>query len=825
MFEFTKRSRKVLEVLAQTEARRLNSDSLGPEHIMMALLNDEDSVAARIMKNIGVNFDVLRKELEETIKETGSTIILGSIPIGPKYKRVIEISKEEAKKLKNSYIGTEHLLLALFREGSLSGISSLSSSGTDYNIVRNEILRVLGVKLNTEKANPRVKTEVKQPILDEFTRDLTKMAQENLLDPVIGRADEITRVIRILSRKRKNNPVLIGEAGVGKTAIVEGLAQAIVKKQVPDSLQNYRLLSIDMAGIVAGTKYRGEFEDRLKKIVKEIQASNDIIVFIDEIHTIAGAGAAEGAIDAANILKPVLARGEFQCIGATTLNEYRLYLEKDAALARRFQTVFVDEPGIEDSIEILKGLREKYEEHHKVEYEDEALEKAVYLSRRYINDRFLPDKAIDVIDEAGAMARLDNHDLPTDILMIEHEIDELNSRKNELVFAQEYEQAASVRDLIIEKKEIMAAKLEDWKEKRNDYVILVSASRISEVISESTGIPIKELESTETEKLINMEAELHKRVVGQEKAIEAVSRAIRRSRLGIGKANRPKGSFIFLGPTGVGKTELARSLAEFLFADEKNMVRLDMSEYMEKHSVAKLIGAPPGYVGYEEGGQLTEKIRRRPYAIVLFDEIEKAHPDVFNLLLQVLEEGELTTSSGSTVSFRDTIIILTSNIGSRFYENSSRLGFIDYADENDHELIDEELKKAFPPELLNRIDEIIHFHKLEKKHFKSIVEIMLNTISEDLSRNRIFIDFSAGVKKHFSEMGFSEMYGARNLRRLIQRELEDELAVEIMKSGRSDNLEVSVIMRGKGLHFRIHLIDENGKDKKEAVLPGGSVGS
>ena len=822
MFEFTKRSRKVLEVLAQVEARRLNSDILTPEHIMIALLNDEDSVAARILKNIGINFDKFKQEIEQGVRSEGTSLVLGTIPVGPGYKKIIEISKDEARKLKNSYIGTEHLLLALFREGSFSGIESLSRDGVDYNVVRNEILRVLGVRVGAEKITTQKAKSESHPIsIEEFTRDLTAAAADDRLDPVIGRETEINRVIRILSRKRKNNPVLIGEAGVGKTAIVEGLAQRIIKKQVPESLQNCRVLSLDMASIIAGTKYRGEFEDRLKKIVKDIQENRNVIVFIDEIHTIIGAGAAEGAIDAANILKPVLARGELQCIGATTLNEYRMYLEKDAALVRRFQSVFVEEPGQDESFRILMGLKDRYELHHKVHYSNETILRAVALAARYIQDRYLPDKAIDLIDEAGAQARLNNLEIPVDILNLENEINEMTTRKNELVLMQEYEKAAAMRDIIIEKKSQLETKQASWLEKSDEYRIEVSPENIAAIVSESTGIPVESLEESETNKLIRMESEIQHRIVGQEEAVSTVSRAIRRSRLGLGGIHRPRTSFMFLGPTGVGKTELARTLAEFLFGNEKHMIRLDMSEYMEKHSVARLKGAPPGYVGYEEGGQLTEKVRRRPYSIILLDEIEKAHPEVFNILLQVLEEGELTTSSGITVSFRDTIIIMTSNIGSSIYQKQGRPGFLDAESRltSDNDKVHEELKRTFSPEFLNRIDALVFFHRLEPDHIRSITDIMLKTLAASLSENGINIRFSAGVKSFLADEGYDDRYGARNLRRVIRTLVEEPLSMELLHHP-ENNRVVYVSVKSGQIHFKIRSSDNiiSQSEDEDAVI-------
>lgn len=710
------------------------------------------------------------------------------------------MAKEEARKLRNSYIGTEHLLLAIFREGTCAGLDILARGGIDYDVVRNEILRVLGMKVNGEKQN-KVKT-TKPPALEEFARDLTRMAADNLLDPVIGREEEIARVIRILSRKRKNNPILIGDAGVGKTAIVEGLAQRIIRREVPEPLHDRRVLSLDMAAIVAGTKYRGEFEERLKRVVKEIAEDGNIIIFIDEVHTLIGAGAAEGAIDAANILKPALARGELQCIGATTSNEYRMYVEKDTALVRRFQPILVEEPDVEETIRILRGLKERFEEHHKVIFPDQSLVKAAVLADRYVNNRCLPDKAIDIIDEAGAMARLENYDTPEDIMALEAEIDELIAKKNAMVLAQEYEQAAAIRDTIQRKRDELNEKLENWHDKKNEYQIVVTPEQIARIVSESTGIPVESIEESESEKLIRMEEVLHERIIGQEKAVEAVSRAIRRSRLGLGNPDRPMGSFIFLGPTGVGKTELAKALAEFLFEDERNLIRLDMSEYMEKHSVSRLIGAPPGYIGYDEGGQLTEKIKRRPYSVILLDEIEKAHQDVFNILLQVLEEGELTDGSGVTVSFRDTIIIMTSNLGNREYQKGGKMGFsADARDGDTREKVEDELKRFFSPEFLNRIDEVVYFHKLERTHVKRIVELLLNRLNDRLRTKHIECIFTPAVVRFIMDRGYSEEFGARHLRRVIQSDIEDLLANEFLKGTIRESSRIRVSMKGRNVAF------------------------
>jgi ATP-dependent Clp protease ATP-binding subunit ClpC len=830
MFEFTKRSKKVLEIMAQNEGKRLNADILEPDHIMISLLKDEESVAARIMKNLGINFEQFIQEIERSVRKDRSAVVLGKLPLSPNCRRIIEFSKEEARKLKNSYIGTEHLLLAIFRDGACSGIDTLVHHGIDYNSIRNEILRVLGVKVTNEKQN-RLKT-TKPPALEEFARDLTRMASENLLDPVIGREEEISRVVRILSRKRKNNPILIGEAGVGKTAIVEGLAQRIVRNEIPEPLRDRRVLSLDMAAIVAGTKYRGEFEERLKRVVKEIVEEGNIIIFIDEVHTLIGAGAAEGAIDAANILKPALARGELQCIGATTLNEYKMYVEKDTALVRRFQSILVSEPDVEETIRILTGLKERFESHHKVKFLQESLEKAANLADRYINDRCLPDKAIDIIDEAGAMARLDNFDMPEDIIALEAEIEGLVARKNELVLAQEYEQAAAIRDLIQKRREVLTVKLDNWHEKKNEYEIVVSPDQIALIVSENTGIPVSSIEESESDKLLRMEEVIHNRIIGQDDAVRAVSRAIRRSRIGLGNPNKPMGVFIFLGPTGVGKTELAKALTEFLFDDERNLIRIDMSEYMEKHSVSRLIGAPPGYIGYEEGGQLTEKIKRRPYSVILLDEIEKSHPDVFNILLQVFEEGELTDGTGTTVSFRDTIIIMTSNIGNREYHKIGKMGFGGSAPESPeagaHEKVSDEMKRVFSPEFLNRVDEVVYFHKLTRNHISRIVELMLAEINDKLWDRKIELVFSQGVKKYLIDDGFDERSGARNLRRVIQNRIEDQLAGELLKGRIQESTRLKVVLKGKHVSFKalgpLTSGDEDDGVRESALAQNKSVG-
>jgi ATP-dependent Clp protease ATP-binding subunit ClpC len=804
MFEFTKRSRKILESLAQAEARRLNSEAVSSEHIFIALLKDDDSVASRILKNLGVNFDKLIREIEKAVRQTGSLIILGKIPVNHEYRQLIESAKSEAKKLNNSYIGTEHLLLALFTETNCSGIDLLVSAGIDYSVVRNEILRVLGVSAGAAKnlkpgGRPQSKTELK-----DFTIDLTELAEAGILDPVIGRETEINRVIRILSRKNKNNPILIGEAGVGKTAIIEGLAQRIVSKSVPEIISDSKLLTLDIASIVAGTKYRGEFEERLKKIITEIQERKNTIVFIDEVHTIIGAGAAEGAIDAANILKPALARGEFQCIGATTINEYRMYVEKDAALVRRFQPVLVDEPDMDETIQILNGLKSRYEKHHRVVYAADAIEKAVLLAERHLPEKFFPDKAIDVIDEAGALARLESGSRPEDIHILELEIDELDLEKNNMVSAQEYERAAALRDEIIKRREKLENKINDWVERKNEYAVIVRIEHVQRVIAEATGIPVESVGGLEAERLLNMESEIHEKIIGQERAVSDVCRAIRRSRAGLTSSDRPRGVFLFLGPTGVGKSELAKVLAKFLFGDEKSLIRIDMSEYMEKHSISRLIGAPPGYIGYEDSGQLTEKVRRKPYSVILLDEIEKAHPDIYNILLQVFEEGELTDSSGNTASFSETIIIMTSNAGNRDMKKGGKPGFADdkTGDDYSSDVINEEIKRIFPPELLSRVDSVVIFHKLERTHMGKIFDILIDDLNDRLDDKGCEINIAPKLKEELVDRGFSERTGARDIRRLIQTEIEDNLASEFLQRGDCRNMKIKASVRNNRTVFR-----------------------
>ncbi|MEM7182851.1 MAG: ATP-dependent Clp protease ATP-binding subunit [Spirochaetota bacterium] len=824
MVEFTKRAKRVINEMAQEEAKRLNHDYVGPEHIFLGLLKEEDSVAVKILINLNINLAELRKEVEKKSKE--GNLLLDLPTSQERYQRIVEASKEEAKRMKHNYVGTEHILLALLRDNNNIASAVLTTFSVNYNVIKSEILRLLGVPPvgtvgvgQSGQSSSQQRTEKsKTPILDEFARDLTELANDRKLDPVIGRVKEIERVIQILSRKTKNNPVLIGESGVGKTAIVEGLAQAIMDKTVPDLLFDKRVLSLDLAGLIAGTKYRGEFEERLKKIMKEITASTNIIIFIDELHTLIGAGAAEGAVDAANILKPALARGELQCIGATTNAEYRKYIEKDSALERRFQTVKVEEPSVSDAIQILEGLKKAYEAHHRVKYSKKALETAVNLSHRYINDRYLPDKAIDIIDEAGSKARLANCGRPQEIKDAEEEIQTLTQKKEDLVREQEYEKAASVRDEVNRKKLLLEEMIKAWQEKMENYSVAIDEEEILAVISMWTGIPLEKMEETENTKLLKLEEILKERIVGQTQAIDNLARAVRRARTGFKNEKRPTGSFIFLGPTGVGKTELAKALAEFLFGNEDHLLRVDMSEYMEPHAVSRLIGAPPGYVGYDDGGQLTEFVRRKPYSIVLLDEIEKAHHDIFNVLLQIMEEGNLTDTKGRKVNFRDTILIMTSNIAASEIQKGGRLGFEDFEGEKEKsksELTKEELKKHFNPEFLNRVDEVIYFHPLTKEQIISIVDIMLKQFNKRLLEKKILITMSDKAKEHISNIGYDKLYGARPLRRVFQKELEDYMAVQMLGGAYKLPTIIHVDSEDEKFTFKEEAWDDYGIDKND----------
>ncbi len=799
MFErFTEKAIKVI-MLAQEEARRLGHNFVGTEQILLGLIGEGTGVAAKVLKSMGVNLKDARIEVEKIIGR-GSGFVAVEIPFTPRAKRVLELSLEEARQLGHNYIGTEHLLLGLIREGEGVAARVLENLGVDLGKVRTQVIRMLGETAEVASgggAQGRTKT----PTLDEFGSNLTVMATEGKLDPVVGRAKEIERVIQILGRRTKNNPVLIGEPGVGKTAIAEGLAQRIANNDIPDILEDKRVVTLDIGLLVAGTKYRGEFEERLKKIMDEIRSAGNVILVIDEVHTLIGAGAAEGAIDAANILKPALARGELQCIGATTLDEYRKHIERDAALERRFQPVMVGEPSVQETIEILFGLRDRYEQHHKLKISDTALEAAAKLSDRYISDRYLPDKAIDLMDEAGSRVRLINSQLPAAAKELDKELRQVLKDKDDAVRSQDFDRAGELRDREMEiKAEIRTIAQTKKAEPKSEEMPVVTEEDIAHIVASWTGVPVSKLTESESVKLMNMEETLHQRLIGQEDAVKAVSRAIRRARVGLKNPNRPIASFIFSGPTGVGKTELAKSLASYFFGSEDNMIRLDMSEYMERHTVSKLIGSPPGYVGYNEGGQLTEAVRRKPYTVVLFDEIEKAHPDVFNMLLQILEDGRLTDAKGRTVDFKNTLLIMTSNIGSKVIEKGGGgLGF-DFATESAVEsqynrirsLVNEELKQYFRPEFLNRLDEIIVFRQLNKLEVKEISDIMLKEVFGRLIEKNITLEVTEKFKDRLVEEGYSPSYGARPLRRAIMRLLEDVLAEEIL-SGRIKDGDTAII--------------------------------
>jgi ATP-dependent Clp protease ATP-binding subunit ClpC len=807
MFErFTDRARRVV-VLAQEEARMLNHNYIGTEHILLGLIHEGEGVAAKGLESLGISLEGVRSQVEEIIGQ-GQQAPSGHIPFTPRAKKVLELSLREALQLGHNYIGTEHILLGLIREGEGVAAQVLVKLGADLNRVRQQVIQLLSGYQGKEAAatGPAEGTLSTSLVLDQFGRNLTSAAREGKLDPVIGREKEIERVMQVLSRRTKNNPVLIGEPGVGKTAVVEGLAQAIIKGDVPETLKDKQLYSLDLGALVAGSRYRGDFEERLKKVLKEIRTRGDIILFIDEIHTLVGAGAAEGAIDAASILKPMLARGELQTIGATTLDEYRKHLEKDAALERRFQPIQVAEPSLTHTIEILKGLRDRYESHHKVSINDDAIVAAATLADRYISDRFLPDKAIDLLDEAGSRLRIRRMTAPPELRAFDDKIADVRKEKESAIDGQDFEKAASLRD---KEKQLMAEKSErekSWKAGDLDVVAVVDEELIAEVLSTATGIPVFKLTEAETSRLLRMEDELHKRVIGQEQAIKALSQAIRRTRAGLKDPKRPGGSFIFAGPSGVGKTELSRTLAQFLFGDDDALIQLDMSEYSEKHTASRLFGAPPGYVGYDEGGQLTEKVRRRPFSVVLFDEIEKAHPDIFNSLLQVLEEGRLTDAQGRQVDFKNTVIIMTTNLGTRDISKSLSLGFTNVNDalgnyERMKNKVQDELKNHFRPEFLNRIDDTIVFHQLSENEIIQIVDLMVANLETRLKAKDMGIELTSRAKSVLAARGYDPVLGARPLRRTIQREIEDALSEKILfgevKSG------------------QIILIDVEGEEGKE----------
>ncbi len=827
MFErFTERARQVV-VLAQDEARALKHNYIGTEHILLGLLREEEGLAARVLESLDITVEEVRAQVARIVGQ-GDEVTTGQIPFTPRAKKVLELALREALSLGHNYIGTEHILLGLVRENEGVAARILLDFDADAEKIRNEIIRMLSGPGRRQQGGgggvPGEKSKSSK-LLDQFGRNLTKLAAEAKLDPVVGRQTEIERVMQILSRRTKNNPVLIGEPGVGKTAIVEGLAARISSNNVPELLKGKQIYTLDLAALVAGSKYRGEFEERLKKVMKEITQRGDIILFIDELHNLVGAGAAEGAIDAASILKPALARGELQTIGATTLDEYRKYLERDAALERRFQQVRVDEPSVDDTVQILRGLRDRYEAHHRCKITDEALYAAASLADRYIQDRHLPDKAIDLIDEAASRMRIKTMTAPPRYRELEEEIEKVRKDKEAAIEAQEFEKAASLRDkerkLTQKKRELE----ESWRENEGEEQPEIGEEEIADIVSMWTGIPVFKLTEAETQKLIRMEDELHKRVIGQHEAIVAVSKSIRRARAGIKDPKRPTGSFIFLGPSGVGKTELARTLAEFLFGDEDALIQVDMSEYMEKHSVSRLVGSPPGYIGYDEGGQLTEAVRRKPYSVVLLDEIEKAHPDVFNILLQILEDGKLTDAQGRKVDFRNTIVIMTSNIGAASISKNQTLGFsvgdesgLSYDDMKDRVM--GELKKVFRPELLNRIDEVIVFHKLSKEEIKTIIDLLLKRLREQMATHEASIELTDDAKEMLVDKGYDPAMGARPLRRAIQRHIEDPLADFVLGAELTPGSTIMVDRKGEE-DVKITIIPGAEPEPEKVTVPAG----
>jgi len=813
MNNFTPRAQQVL-ALARKEADRFNHNYVGTEHLLLGLIKLGQGVAVNVLQKMGLDLETVRMEVEKQVGSGPETKMVGNIPYTPRVKKVLALAGKEAKALNHSYVGTEHILLGLLKEGEGVAARVLKSLEVDIDRTRTEILKELDpnftppeVEEGTAPEGGGSKKDVKTPALRAFGRDLTDLAKKDELDPVIGRHNEIERVIQVLCRRTKNNPVLLGEAGVGKTAIVEGLAQEIASGNVPELLRDRKVITLDLALMVAGTKYRGQFEERIKAVMDEIRRSKNVILFIDELHTIVGAGSAEGAMDASNIIKPALSRGELQCVGATTLNEYRKYIEKDAALERRFQTVKVEAPTIEEAIQILKGLRPKYEQHHKAKLTDEALEIAVKLSDRYITGRFLPDKAIDVMDEAGARARINSMTRPPDVKEIEKEIEEIRVEKEAAIKAQDFEKAAALRDKEKQTKEKLDGILNKWREEREEKEVLVTADDMMHIISKVTGVPLQRMEQKETQKLLAMESELKQRVIGQDEAVIAISKALRRSRADLKDPRRPIGSFIFLGPTGVGKTFLAQKLAEFMFGDRDALIQIDMSEYMEKFTASRLIGSPPGYVGYEEGGQLSEAVRRRPYSVVLFDEIEKAHPDVMHLLLQILEDGKITDSLGRKIDFRNTIIIMTSNIGAETLRRQTTMGFGATKPLGEHEYdamrdkLMEEAKKAFKPEFINRLDDIIVFHQLSKPNLVEIVQLEVNKVLGRLKAKEVNIELDEAAKEFLIEKGYDPTYGARPMRRAVERYLEDPLSEELIR-GHLRGGEIEVYMDAGQLSYR-----------------------
>jgi ATP-dependent Clp protease ATP-binding subunit ClpC len=798
---FSSRVQMVIQ-FSREEALRLGHDYIGTEHLLLGLIREGEGIAVEILRNLGTDLEEIKHSVEDAVKSTGETMTIGNIPFTKRAEKILKMAYVEAEKYKSDIIGTEHLLLALVKEKDGVAAQVLLNFDITYEAVREELENILRGTPSSKESNPQ---RSKTPALDHFGRDLTELARKNELDPIIGREREIERVAQILSRRKKNNPVLIGEPGVGKTAIAEGLALRIVERKVPRILHNKRVVTLDLGAIVAGTKYRGQFEERMKAIMNELMRAKDVILFIDELHTIVGAGGASGSLDASNMFKPALSRGELQCIGATTLNEYRQYIEKDGALERRFQKIMVDPPSGEETVQILKGLKDRYEEHHKVRYSEEAIQAAVKLSERYITDRFLPDKAIDVLDETGARVHLANIIVPKEITELEEEIKQIRKEKDVVIKNQEFERAAVLRDQEKRVNRKLDAAKRRWKESEEETIAAVGEEDIADVVAMMTGIPVQKVAQSETEKVLKMEEALKQRIVGQDEAIHLLCKAIQRTRAGLKDPNRPIGSFIFLGPTGVGKTQLAKELAKYLFEKEDALIRLDMSEYMEKFSVSRLTGAPPGYVGYEEGGQLTEKVRRHPYAVVLFDEIEKAHPDVFNILLQILDDGSLTDGLGRRVDFKNTILIMTSNAGAREIKKAGGFGFSTQESEIDYSKMQskimEEVKRLFNPEFLNRVDELVVFHNLAKEHMGQIIDIVVKEMLGKVSDRQIEIELTQDAKDFIIEKGFDPVYGARPLKRVIQKYIEDPIAEEMLKGKFSDGSMIKVLHEGNNLTF------------------------
>ena len=812
---FTENVKQVMK-LAREESARLGHNYIGTEHLLLGIIKDGKGKAVAVLTNLGLSLETVKKSVEDYVTTSGGTMTIGEVPYTPRAKQILEVAANEAKEMKTQFIDVEHLLLALLKDKEGVAAQILAAFGVDYKTALEETLAVLEGKTTGRKEKGK---KSKTPFLDHFGRDLTELAREGKLDPVIGRQKEIERVTQVLSRRKKNNPILIGDPGVGKTAIVEGLAQRVIEKRVPQILLDKRLVTLDMGGVVAGTKYRGQFEERIKAVMNELQQNSEVIIFIDELHTIVGAGSAEGTLDASNMFKPALARGELQCIGATTLDEYRKHIEKDGALERRFQSILVDPPSVEDTVEIVKGLRSGYESHHHVEFADDVVAYAVRQADRYISDRYLPDKAIDVIDETGSRVHLARLSPPEEIGRIEAEIQEINRKKNEASERQDFEDAAVLRDKALQLNEQLQNKRQAWEEAVRDEVVEVTTDDIAEVIASMTGIPITRLAKSETERLLAMEEVLTKNIVGQQQAVTAIARAIRRSRAGLQDPKRPIGSFIFLGPTGVGKTELAKRLAEFLFDDAEALISVDMSEYMEKFAVSRLIGAPPGYVGFDEGGQLTERVRRRPYSVVLLDEVEKAHPDVFNILLQILDEGRLTDSTGRKVDFCNTVLIMTSNAGSREVGTGGVLGFQKSDSDSMYAQmegkINDALKKTFNPEFLNRVDDIIIFHALDKEHIAVIIDIRLEEFKARLAPQDIQLRVTPGAKALLADKGFDQAYGARYLERTIQKMIEDPLAEEILQGRFGEGSRIRITKKGEELVFDEERREDAGAEVKK----------